>query len=269
MSTSPQVKVELGSSLEIKPLAARVGGLPTAVQSAAPTLESPGFGVAAGLGAAFELKYLITPDIATRIEHWAASHLQPDAHGDRGRYTVTSVYCDTPHLDVFHRSPGYRRAKFRLRRYDNATDTFLERKRKRGTQVVKRRTLIHADELPLLAGDDQPPMWAGDWFLERVRQRGLRPTSCVSYRRSAFFGLADDHPIRLTLDRNLIGAAVSEWRIPHLSDGVALLPDGVLLEMKFHLHMPPLFRDLLNLLPAQTAKVSKYRRSVSACLMGE
>src|SRR5690349_17795006 len=81
-------------------------------------MKSPGLAAADGLGAAFELKFQLTPDDAARVEAWAHQHLTPDRHGDAGRYRITSVYCDTPALDVFHRSPGFRRSKFRLRRYD-------------------------------------------------------------------------------------------------------------------------------------------------------
>ena len=38
------------------------------------------------------------------------------------------MYCDTQALDVFHRTPGYRRRKYRVRRYDEAWDVHLERK---------------------------------------------------------------------------------------------------------------------------------------------
>lgn len=230
--------------------------------------QSPGLGADAGLGAAFELKFHIDPELADRIEHWAGQRLSPDSHGDRGRYSVTSLYCDTPRLDVFYRAPGYRRVKFRLRRYDASTQAFLERKRRRGSQVIKRRTAITADELSRLASDPAGTQWAGDWFHDRVRRRGLQPTACVNYRRSAFFGLADNLPVRMTLDRHLVGIAAQQWHIPHVADGSPLLPDGVLLELKFHLNVPPIFRELMPLLPTQMARVSKYRRCVSVCGIG-
>src|SRR5687767_9052739 len=88
---------------------------------------SPGLAADAdGLGPAFELKFLLAHDQAAEVEAWAHRHLAPDSHGTAGRYRVTSVYCDTPGLDVFHRSPGYRRTKFRVRRYDGAARVFLE-----------------------------------------------------------------------------------------------------------------------------------------------
>lgn len=229
------------------------------------TAVSPGLGAAEGLGAAFELKYQLNPDDAIRIESWARQHLQPDRHGDNGRYRITSVYCDTPGLDVFHRNVGYKRNKYRVRRYDASHRIFLEQKTKRGDRVTKRRIDVAPDELALITSDQAPAEWAAGWFAGRIRQRRLRPTCCVTYRRTAFFGLAGDMPVRLTLDREMVGIPATDWQVPVIEDGHALLPDGVLLELKFHLHMPPLFQDLLALLPGQLARASKYRRCVSMC----
>ena len=50
-----------------------------------------------------------------------------------------------------------------------------------------------------------------------------------------------------------------------MADGEPLLPGGVLLEMKFHVHLPELFRSLLPRLPLQQGRVSKYRRCVQVC----
>lgn len=250
--------------------------------TAAPRMISPGLAAAEGLGAAFELKYQLDPDEAGRIEAWARQHLHPDRNGDGGKYRITSVYCDTPTLDVFHRSPGFRRSKLRLRRYDDAPRIFLEKKSKRGDRVTKMRTDVDPGELARLpdlmapttapamsiasmAIADQADDWAGAWFGQRARRRGLRPTCCVSYRRTAFFGMAGDMPVRLTIDRDMVGTAAGDWSVPRIEDGHALLPGGLLLELKFHLHLPPLFRDLLGLLPGQLARASKYRRCVELC----
>ena len=246
----------------------------------AETVLSPGLAAAAdGLGPAFELKFLLALDQADEVEAWARRHLAPDRHGQDGRYRVTSVYCDTPGLDVFHRTPGYRRTKFRVRRYDGAARVFLERKRKRGDRVRKQRVDVHPDELSLLGsgllpdvivGGGSGPLpttgWAGDWFRQRVCQRRLRPTACVGYHRTAFFGMADGMPLRMTMDRDLLGLPASDWHVPHdVAGGRPLLPDGVLLELKFHINMPALYRDLLELLPLQQARASKYRRCVQLC----
>jgi hypothetical protein len=225
-------------------------------------LISPGLAAAHGLGDAFELKFKLTPQHAADLEAWARSHLTPDSHGDNGCYRITSVYCDTPHLDVFHRSPRFRRSKFRLRRYDGSSRIFLERKTKRGDRVRKLRCEIEDHHLPWLNGAVAPADWAGVWFMQRIRQRKLQPTACVSYRRTAFFGMDGGVPVRMTLDRDLVGIPASQWQVPHITSGHKLLPDAVLLELKFHVTLPPIFRELLQRLPNEPARASKYRRSV-------
>lgn len=227
-------------------------------------VRSPGLGTGE-LGPAFELKFRLSADEAQAVESWARQQLIPDPHGRDGVYRVTSVYCDTPYLDVFHRSRGYRRNKFRLRRYGESERVFLERKTRRGDRVTKRRVEVPSDKLNLLAAPNPPPDWDGAWFLQRVRRRDLQPTCRVAYWRTAFFGMADGMPVRLTLDRELIGTPLGRWEVPTLDQGQALLPGGALLEMKFHIHMPGLFQDLLPRLPLREARVSKYRRCVELC----
>lgn len=228
-------------------------------------VESPGLNSGGDLGDAFELKFQLSEEEGQGMEAWARQHLCPDRHGDGGTYRVTSVYCDTPHLDVFHRSPGYRRSKYRVRRYDHAGPLFLERKRKRGDQVRKKRVEIPEGELSFLKDGGHGADWVGGWFLERVRQKKLQPTCGLSYVRTAFFGRSENGPVRMTFDRQLTGARVMDWVVPAVHDGEFLLPGGVLLEMKYYVHLPMLFRELLSLLPAGKGRVSKYRLGAQRC----
>jgi VTC domain len=228
-------------------------------------IQSPGLGK--GAGPAFELKFQLSLAEAHDVESWARQHLQPDLHGELGSYRITSVYCDTPRLDTFHRAPGFRRSKYRLRRYGEAPRVYLECKRRWGDRVKKKRAEVADTELSLLTSAS-PPEWAGAWFQRRISKRGLLPACRVTYHRTAFFGGSDDAPIRLTLDRNLAGAPATSWDVP-LEDGQPLLPDGVMLEMKFHTYLPELFRSLLPRLPLQQGRVSKYRRCVQVCGLAE
>lgn len=226
--------------------------------------QSPGLASRA-FGEAFELKFHVNDAAAAFVEAWARKHLLPDRHGDDGSYRITSIYSDTPQFDVYHRSAGFKKRKFRARRYGESELVFLERKTKDGDRVRKKRVQIGMQELSRLADAEIDPEWSAAWFHRRIVTRDLRPVVCVSYLRTAFFGDVGTQPIRLTLDRQLRGARSHEWRLDMPVQSHPLLDGGAILELKFHLAMPDLLRELLPHLPTQSARVSKYRRSVVLC----
>lgn len=237
----------------------------TSVNDEVETATSPGLRT----GIAFELKFELGLEEVRRMKAWAARHLRPDPHGDEGCYRVTSVYCDTPNFDVFHRSAGYRKSKLRLRRYGSAPFVFLERKQRNGDKVSKRRVEVDPEELPQLAsymaGAIPPAGWEAGWFLDKALKKRFAPVCRVGYDRTAFFGTASGQGVRLTIDENVIGVPAQGWDAQPLPDGHRLLPSSALLELKFQDSIPELFRGLLPELPAQTARVSKYRRCIQMC----
>ena len=231
----------------------------------APDATSPG--LRTGAGTAYELKFELSREDAARMKEWATVHLNRDPHaGTDGSYRVTSIYCDTPEFDVFHRSSGYRGSKLRMRRYDTAPFVFLERKFRKGDKVRKRRVEVEPAELPRLSdGAAVPPGWEAVWFLEHAKKKRVSPTCVVGYRRTAYFGVSAGQAVRLTIDEDLIGTPIRGWDAQPLREGLALMPDRALLELKFSDAMPELFRGLLPELPMQAARVSKYRRCVRLC----
>jgi hypothetical protein len=213
-------------------------------------------------GEAIELKYLLSIDAARRVETWARDHLPPDPHGVAGLYHTTSLYCDTPCLDIFYGSPGHRRSKYRVRRYGDGCAVHLERKTKKGGCVRKRRESIPLEALPAMAAPEDTQ--GGSWFHHKVRFHDLRPVCRIAYNRTAFIGTAPEGALRLTLDRDPIGVPAQDWELPPLYDGHNFLSDSVILELKFHASLPLLFRRLLAELPSNTAKASKYRLCLEA-----
>jgi hypothetical protein len=223
-----------------------------AAQPAAPSLSST-----SSNGDAYEIKFRLTVEEAGWAEAWARRHLTPDPHGDNGVYRTTSLYLDTPFLDIYHKTPGYRSSKYRLRRYGCGEVVHLERKRRRGDRVRKRRDAIALSEVPALLDGD-----TGGWFGILVRQQLLRPICWIGYSRTAVVSATANGPLRLTLDRDVIGATASSWTVPAHVDGRPLLPGEAILELKFHLRLPVLFHELLAGLPSRLAGVSKYSRCV-------
>lgn len=224
---------------------------------------SPSLGVPRdGEGAAYELKFLIDDRRACEVEEWAGGHLVLDPHGDPSRggaYQTTSIYCDTATLDVYHRSPSFRRRKFRVRRYGAAEAIFFERKSKSGDRVAKRRSQLSRDELPQLSHPSVPPEWAGFWFHRSLQVRRLRPACRIVYERTAYVGNSYEGPLRLTLDRQIRGTLIDDWSIATDDPGIPLLTGSVILELKFRTALPSLFKALVQQMSLGTSAVSKYR----------
>lgn len=228
-----------------------------------PSLYPPGKGPGGAPRApAFELKFLVDEGAAREAEAWAGRHLAPDPHGDPalgGAYSITSLYCDTPRLDVYWRTPTYKRHKFRARRYGSAPWVFLERKSKWGDRVEKCRTSIPGYELHFLAHPASPADWGGHWFHHCLRESRLAPACEIAYRRTAYYGSGPEGPLRMTLDRGIRGVLMGEWTLDPFEGGLPLLVDRVILEFKFRSAFPSPFKGLMQDLRISPCGVSKYR----------
>src|SRR5918995_3557948 len=89
--------------------------------------------------AASEIKFLIDPALAPHILQWAREHLEADPHGTGpfgDEYDIATIYFDTPEHDVFQRRGSFGRAKYRVRRYNESTVVFLERKLRKPRLLV-------------------------------------------------------------------------------------------------------------------------------------
>jgi hypothetical protein len=216
----------------------------------------------------FELKFLLADSLADEILKRARACLAPDPHADHtlgDGYRVHSLYFDTAGLDVYHRLGSFGRRKFRLRRYGSEPRVFLERKSKSSGLVRKRRTVVPETELTVLANTNAEQTWPGLWFHRRLATRKLAPKTQVSYERAARVGLTPEGAIRLTLDRHIRCRAAASLSVPCLADGAAILTGQSIVEFKFRVAMPALFKDLIHEFSLTPSSVSKYRLSVEAC----
>ncbi len=216
---------------------------------------------------AFEMKFLLDEVQARAVESRIATRLSPDPHSDLSlghAYRVSTIYCDTPAFDVFHRVGRHRRRKYRLRRYGSEPQVFLERKTKRGERVRKRRSTIDYAELPALSQFSTDPAWPGHWFHQQLLQPRLEPVCAVQYLRTAFVGSGDEGPLRLTFDRDLRTCLVKDWALPPISDGIPVLAGRVVCEFKFRGSLPALFKSVIQELALEPTGVSKYRHSFLA-----
>jgi len=229
--------------------------LPPAVLDLSAPVEPP----------AYEMKFLLAKGQGLEVAAWAQRHLPFDIHGDPALgygYRTHTVYLDTPALDVYQRTGVCGRGKLRVRRYGTETALFLERKVRTEDRVRKRRTRVAADELALL--DEDGADWSGEWFRQRQRERGLRPTLRMTYDRSAFVGVSHQGPLRLTLDHHLRVDRTADWLPRPVADGVPILTGGTILELKFHAALPALFKRLVEEFRLRPGAVSKYRLGMAA-----
>lgn len=229
--------------------------------SLSPSLVSP--------SGASEIKFVVDAAVADAITAWAKQHLVADPHagGDEDGYCVNSLYLDTPNFDIYRRHPGFRRRKFRLRRYGNESTLWLELKRKRNGLVRKRRISIAEAEWSQRLAQPADADWEGAWFCRRLDQRQLRPVCQVTYRRLAYVGTSATGPIRLTIDRDLFATPSEGWQVPSGSlAGESLLHGRKIVELKFREVLPVSFRGLIQDLRLALGSFSKYRESVAACI---
>ena len=214
---------------------------------------------------ASEIKFLVPAAAGAAIRDWARRHLLADPHGsgDAGdEYDTTTIYYDTPEHHVFHRRGSFGRSKYRVRRYGRREHVFLERKLRRPGMLSKRRTLVPLDALSRL--DEPASGWEGDWFQRRLVLRQLRPVCEVSYHRMARMGVGAYGPIRMTLDDRLVVSTAARSAFADERNGIAYLQGQLVLELKYRVTVPSLFKQLIEEFALRTGPVSKYRLGLAA-----
>jgi hypothetical protein len=208
-----------------------------------------------------EMKFLVDERRAPRLVEWARANLVRDGFGSGpfgDAYTTTSLYYETPDFDVFHRRASYGRSKFRVRRYGEDQHVFLERKFRTDRLLSKRRTHVPMTDLEHLASSTPTRTWPGYWFHRRVLLRRLEPLIQMSYDRIARVGMASAGPIRMTVDMNLRVLPMPD-RAFILGVGFPLIEGQCIVELKYRVEVPALFRQLVETFALEASPVSKYR----------
>jgi hypothetical protein len=213
---------------------------------------------------AAELKFVVDENRADSIRQWMRRELGPDPHGvgtEGDGYQTTSLYFDTEDFDHFFRRRSFARAKFRIRRYNGGSIVFLERKMKVEGRVSKRRSHCAISDLDRLSTSG--PDWSGNWFARRLENRRLQPVCQVAYNRVARVGMTECGPLRLTLDTEL---RATELRAIRFAEAVNLdiEPGAAILEMKYRVHVPPVFKRLIEEFGLASRSHSKYRTAIRA-----
>ncbi len=228
-----------------------------------------------------EQKFFLPARRAEAFLSACRKHALPDVHGDRGRYWVSSLYYDTPTLDIARRgtwNPAEAQsAKLRIRCYGWRT-VMVELKQKRGDRSEKRRVPMRLqDALALCRGTAAAESLERDRaFAQQVRRLTktyrMRPTCLVKVHRAALTDPSSD--LRLTVDREMrvVGARASRFKeqrseLGAIEEGSSTpLLSGRLsiVEVKSAGAPQPWVTELLNQFDARPVPFSKYEQGMKA-----
>jgi len=213
-----------------------------------------------------EVKFLISASVGEAIRAWARRYMAPDPHGSGGHqdtYRTTTLYFDTRDFDVFHRRRSFGRSKYRVRRYDSSDLVFLERKMRTGERLSKRRTTVPLAEVARLEAP-RDSSWAGAWLQRRLTVRQLAPVCVLRYRRTARLTPSAYGPARLTLDEQAVAWRTTQCSLDDQPAGTGICEGHVILELKYQMALPPLFKELAETFGLEPGKLSKYRLAAPA-----
>ena len=191
------------------------------------------------------------------------------------RYTVRSIYYDTPNTDYYQEKlSGLKvRKKVRIRGYNSVTSkslVFLEIKKKNGPTISKvrakvrfrdvSRLLVEKDlEKYIINGDNKSHHVddAGQFFYYMEAQN-LGPMIKVIYEREAYF-YKFNHDLRITVDYNLrsslninIDSLFADDHVNYASPGQCIL------EVKLGGEIPVWLSTILSLFKLHLQAFSKY-----------
>lgn len=230
-----------------------------------------------------EYKCLIDERTALRIRRYIAGICVVDPYAaETGRYTIDTLYLDSPWLDTYHATVEERpdRYKLRIRGYPSAPSApvFLEVKRRIGDTIRKTRVAIDGDWQRVLVDGVTPSLppkqrAALDNFICHYHLLPMQPTVLVRYEREPFFSTLDDYA-RVTFDRALTCQPVTELSM--VTDDDAWMPidhavaqhgpadSMVLLELKFTSVVPTWMRRMVQALELPRDAFCKYTRAIEA-----
>lgn len=235
-----------------------------------------------------EYKYLIDASTATRLRAAIRPFCELDpwaAKNPRGRYSIESLYMDTPGLALFWANEHEQldRIKMRVRTYPEVpgSPVFFEVKRRVHDIILKTRGKVSHTLWKDILADPAAPIPAAvggkdrlavERFVTLARTMHLRPFTLVRYEREPYFSRIDDYA-RVTFDTHIraqamqsLSFAASErgWRA--LDDAVTqrTLDSLIVLELKFTTHVPLWLVNIVQRLGLPRRSFSKYGTSIRA-----
>lgn len=211
-----------------------------------------------------EWKYEIDRSDLLVLRQRLGAVMRPDEHARGGRYTVRSLYFDTPtDRALREKLDGVsRREKFRLRTYNGDMSLIRLEKKSKLAGLGNKQTaeLTGSEARALLAGDTlwmrEDPRGLVRELYARMGTQGLRPRTVVDYTREPYVFAPGN--VRVTLDYDIrTGLAATDFLSPEL----VTVPAGeapLLMEVKWDGFLPDVIRQILELPGRRAGAFSKY-----------
>lgn len=232
-----------------------------------------------------EYKYFTDEGTAIALSESLRPFCTLDAHAARRpdrRYTIDSLYFDTPGLALYE--ANYRelvdRFKLRVRRYPQAPagPVFLEVKRRADDAILKTRGRVALERWAevvqrcALEGVDPAERGAVERFCALVHTYGAGPVTLVRYEREAWISQIDGYA-RVTIDRLVrsqrweeLSFAVhpTNWRANDSGLLQNTLQSMAIVELKFTSAVPRWMMHLVQRFDLVRHSFSKYGTSIEA-----
>ena len=233
----------------------------------------------------FELKYIISEEVALAVRDFISSYLDIDEFGatlPNLSYPVHSLYLDTADMKLYRSTINgdKNRFKLRLRFYENRADApvFFEIKRRMNNTISKQRGGVRRDGVEnLLAGQFPLPahliskepkqLIALQNFCRLLTNLEAGPKAHIAYLREAWISRYDNS-VRVTMDRDVRCDPEPTARLStDLIHPVTVFSDKVILELKFTNRFPDWFKELVRVFGLMQCGAAKYVDGVT--LLGE
>lgn len=217
-----------------------------------------------------EQKYLITTEQYKELVQQISPYMRSDRYGIDGKYTVTSLYFESPDNKIYFETKNKLnfRQKLRLRVYNethrNGT-AFFEIKQKHKKVVNKRRMILSLAEAYRYLDTSEEPLENYETSNTQVLREidhfrhlyNLQPEMIVSYDRHALHGIYDPE-LRITFDLNL-RCRNDNLFLENGPEGTNFIdPNLIVLEVKINDSVPLWLTRVLQDLNCEQKSASKY-----------
>ena len=213
-----------------------------------------------------EFKFYISNEEITSLRNSLRLFMKLDENSnkEKGLYTITSLYFDSPNDDALNEKVDgiYSREKFRIRKYSESEIIKFESKKKIENVISKTSEIINKGIVKdLFQNNFHLLNFKKSEFLERsfalIKSNGLRAKSIVEYDREAYFLPYGN--IRITFDTNLKTYNSNKNFFDTNRSSMPIFYDQInILEIKHSLPLPDHLKLVLKKITANRCAISKF-----------